>query len=366
MLLVEEAKQFAAYIWMVLYAFGSNGSGQLGVGHRDDISTPARCEGLTDTSTLVRVTAGGNHTLVLYASGDIYVTGSRNMKSVERDKEETSFSKLNFTNNTGKNIKLCSATWEASTLVTVDDTIYTFGTGVKGELGHGSSVTAMHNPCTSISSDWIPENTTIVDVASGVHHTVAVLSNGDVFGWGNGRKGQLGNPSSIVWEPRKVQGLEFKVTRAVCGREFTYLVGDPDDGYHVVLGTEKWGLKAHAPPSISGWKDVGASWGSIFVLQQSNKIRSWGRNDHGQLASSEFSGIEKMAIGSEHALALTKNGILLSWGWGEHGNCGSLVDRDGDVKHSWVDIALPDGAEDTATLCIGAGCATSWLWTKAP
>ena len=349
---------------MVLYAFGSNGSGQLGVGHRDDISTPTRCEGLPDTSMLVMVIAGGNHTLVLYSSGDIYVAGLKNLQSVERDKEETVFTRLSLANNSDNNIKLCSTTWEASTIVTVDNTIYTFGTGERGELGLGSNVTAMHNLYT-ISSEWIPENTTIVDIAGGVHHTVAVLSNGEVFGWGSGRKGQLGNPPAIVWKPRKIQGLEFKVTRAVCGREFTYLVGDPVDGYHMVLGTDKWGLKAHAPPSILGWKEIGASWSSIFVLQQSDKIISWGRNDHGQLASSELSGIEKMAIGSEHALALTKNGALLSWGWGEHGNCGSLVDRDGDVKHSWVNIALPDSAEGTAIICIGAGCATSWLWTKA-
>ena len=350
---------------MVLYAFGSNGSGQLGIGHRNDVSIPTRCEGLPDTGMLAMVTAGGNHTLVLYSSGDVYVAGLKTLQSVERGKEDNVFTRLNLTHYAGHKIKLCSATWQASTIVTVDNTIYTFGIGERGELGRGSSVTAMHTTYTSLNSIWIPENTTIVDLASGLHHTVAVLSNGEVFGWGSGRKGQLGNPPAIVWEPRKIKGVDFKVTRAVCGREFTYLVGDPVDGHHVVLGVEKWGLKAHAPLSILGWKDIGANWSSIFVLQQSNKIMSWGRNDHGQLAPSELPSIEQISLGSEHALALAEDGALLSWGWGEHGNCGSLVDSDGDVKHSWVNIALPDCAAGITTIYIGAGCATSWLWTRA-
>ncbi|MCJ1393788.1 hypothetical protein MMC18_006664 [Xylographa bjoerkii] len=217
--------------------------------------------------------------------------------------------------------------------------------------------------CPPLARAFMPEDATIIDIASGLQHTIIVLSNGEVYGWGNGRKGQLGEPAGIVSEPRKIDAVNFKVKRAVCGREFTYLVGDQNRGQHVVLGSDKFCIRSMAPESAMGWKDIGASWGSIFVLHQSGKMISWGRNDHGQLASRGLPLIAKMAVGSEHVLALTADGTVLAWGWGEHGNCGPDVDKEGDAKSPWSEIKSLDEEVGQSIIGIGAGCATSWLWT---
>ncbi|MCJ1296181.1 hypothetical protein MMC34_007747 [Xylographa carneopallida] len=262
-------------------------------------------------------------------------------------------------------IKLCAATWEASILVTADDQLYTFGCGSKGELGRGTCSVMNESFCPPIDQAFMPEGVTITDLASGLQHTVIVLSNGEVYGWGNGRKGQLGEPAEIVTEPRKISTPNFKVMRAVCGREFTYLVGNQIRGQHVVLGSDKYGVCSQAPESASGWTNIGASWGSIFVLHQSGNLISWGRNDHGQLTPANLPHIAKMAVGSEHVLALTADGKVLTWGWGEHGNCGPDVDKDGDVKSPWGTIKTADHEGGQPIVGIGAGCATSWLWTES-
>lgn len=250
--------------------------------------------------------------------------------------------------------------------------ILSVGSGERGELGRGIGIIAAVYPCVSFGIGSFPSGTLsrenvpfkgIKDLASGVYHTVVVDADGEVYGWGNGRKGQLGEPAGIIWNPRKIQGLNFKVTQAACGREFTFLAGDPQVGKYAILGTDKWQLKSHAPTSILGWKDICASWGSIFVLDHSGKITSWGRNDHGQLAPEGLPPVEKIAVGSEHVLALTKIGELLAWGWGEHGNCGPEIDPDGDVKHRWSKIETSGIHKPIAG--IGAGCATSWLWTES-
>ncbi|MCJ1281329.1 hypothetical protein MMC26_000648 [Xylographa opegraphella] len=356
---------------MALYAFGSNGSGQLGIDSKDDTAIATRCKvvsRLLDRSGIpVKVVAGGNHTLVLYSTGQVYMSGfpvalaehPGDHNHIDRMKFQVA--ELNCSDNV--EIKLCSATWEVSTLITADDHIFTFGLGSKGELGHGTRSIMNENLCPPIDRTFIPEGASIIDLASGLQHTVIVLSNGEVYGWGNGRKGQLGEPAEIVSEPRKFDAVNFKVMRAVCGREFTYLVGDQGQGQHAVLGSDKFGVRSHAPGSVSGWKDIGASWGTIFVLHQSGNLISWGRNDHGQLAPRNLPYIAKMAVGSEHVLALTAEGKVLAWGWGEHGNCGPDVDKDGDVKSPWSEIKTPDGDGRQAIIGIGAGCATSWLWT---
>jgi protein ATS1 len=343
---------------MAIYAFGSNGSGQLGLNRKDDTSIPIKCDAFFRP---LRVEAGGNHTLIISASNDVYISGE--MRDLLRDPQDpnacTIFRAL------GKKATFCSAAWEAATIADSAGVVYTWGYGDKGELGCGPDVKFLESPNYALDlSKVLPEGTTIVDLASGVHHTVLVLSDGSVLGWGNGRKGQLGEPAGLFWEPRMIGGLNFKVIRAVCGREFTYLVGDPTAGHHAILGTDKWRIKSDMPHDVSGWKDIGASWGSVFVLSAAGKVRSWGRNDHGQLAPESLPTIEHLAIGSEHAIALTEDEKVLVWGWGEHGNCGSEVDQNGDVKHRWNEVILHELGIEEVIRGVGAGCATSWIWTE--
>lgn len=346
----------------MLYAFGSNGSGQLGISTSEDISSPRACifNSLSKTSGGIRqIAAGGNHTLVLFESGELYFAGSNidgRAGLAHLGQVVDRFHKVDLGS---LRVKLCSALWQASVVVTVEDEVYTFGIGPKGELGTGEAVTSQ----THRLLEFPPPGESIVEVVSGVGHTVVVLSTGDVWGWGNGRKGQLGEPSGIVQMPRKIEGLNFRVIRAVCGREFTYLVGDPREGRHVVLGLNKWNINSSAPPNAFDWSDIGASWCSIFVLKMSGIIESWGRNDHGQLASPQLPEIVKIAVGSEHVLAWTKDKRVVSWGWGEHGNCGPNTDDMKDMKGGrWNEITSPHG-EEIMLQGFAAGCATSFIWT---
>jgi protein ATS1 len=191
-----------------------------------------------------------------------------------------------------------------------------------------------------------------------------LLSNGEAWGWGNGRKGQLGEPAlAAVYSPRRIEGVGFKAIKAVCGREFTCLVGPPETGDVVVLGSDKWGVRSRAPRSVVGWKEVGAGWGSLFVLKEDGALLSWGRDDHGQLAREDLGRVRHIAVGSEHALALAESGDTLVWGWGEHGNCGPIHGIDGEKGQR---NRIASGEEGTEITMIGAGCATSWIAMGRP
>lgn len=354
---------------MVLYAFGSNGSGQLGIGNTVDQSTPQRCWLNSELpGSPMTIVAGGNHTLLLYHEGTVYSAGSPRDARLQSGSPISSmpiFQKI-YMSTLGNNVKLCSAFWDGSIFVNSKDEVYTAGLGLKGERGIGGgasySVTLQMLPNLPPVLQW----SKVVDVACGVDHAVVVLEDGRVYGWGNGRKGQLSHPEEIVWTPRKFADVDFKVVRAVCGREFTYLVGEPSSGQHVVLGSNKWEVQSQAPGSVPNWKDIAASWGSIFVLEESGKITSWGRNDHGQLAPHGLPHIEMIAVGSEHVIALMKGGKVISWGWGEHGNCGFGTDENGDVKGTWNEILIHVSDQPMEVIGVGAGCATSFFWTKDP
>lgn len=357
-----------------LFAIGSNGSGQLGIGHKEDVSVPKQVHFKDDINppTITQIRAGGNHTLLL-ASKELYYSGDTTSGACGLTSSETpspQFQKIRLSSEDSSPLHnpittLCAATWESSIIVQQDENgkatkIYTFGIGNKGELGQGELL--FRSSKAQLIKDFPPAGREVVDLAASVSHVLAVLDNGDVYGWGSGRKGQLGLPEGIIYQPRKIDGVDFKVARAVGGREFTYLLGEPGTGNHLVLGSDKGAIKSGAPKSVPGWKNVGASWGNIFILLQNGELVSWGRDDHGQHAPPNLPSISQTAIGSEHAVAYSTEGSVLAWGWGEHGNCGPNT-TNGDVKGRWNVVAsnqyLPPGSKISS---IGAGCATSWVF----
>lgn len=360
---------------MALFTLGSNGSGQLGITHKEDVSVPKPAAFHPDPSTLSisRIAAGGNHTLVLLQSGELYWSGDPKpgacgLTSSVSNPSQSIFRPVELVAE-GRGLPEgtvtdVAATWEASVIVRREGgktAVYTLGSGPKGELGLGAlPVEILRTPSATRIPDFPPEGTNVVGLSACMSHVVAVLDNGDVYGWGNGRKGQLGEPTEVVQAPRKISPVNFPVKKAVTGKEFTCLVSASETGEILVLGSDKWSIKSSAPQSAKGWKDVGASWGNGYVLFDDGRLTSWGRDDHGQMVPPNLPKVSKLAVGSEHVVCLSEEGEVLSWGWAEHGNCGPTTDV--DVKGRWNVVAsakfMPEGLQITG---VGAGCATSWV-----
>ncbi|OQE31933.1 hypothetical protein PENSTE_c001G10032 [Penicillium steckii] len=269
------------------------------------------------------------------------------------------------------------------------DMVFVLGSSPKGELGLGAERAVAETGV--IIPDFPPAGTKIVSLASGMGHSVAVLSTGEVYGWGGSRKGQLGESlkeGKIAWSPGKVEGVPFCVSGAVCGREFTVLIGERSLGEFVVMGDKanRWGVM-DIPDSLLGRDggrkeifDVGASWHGIYVHVSGSELKdssnladarsavaagslvAWGRNDRGQLPPPNFPSLVEIGVGSEHVLALLEDGAVATFGWGEHGNCGSETDARGNVAGKYNLISLPDeDRSDEKVVRVEGGCATSWL-----
>ncbi|CRG86802.1 hypothetical protein PISL3812_03814 [Talaromyces islandicus] len=402
---------------MPIYAFGSNGSGQLGIGHTDDVCTPTRCffstaagggnsttidndtDNEPDTDTEIRrIAAGGNHTVILYASGAAYAAGMNGdgrcgvddhcsdpylpppspdaaKSGLEGEGEERGrFARVRLGLADGRIVDRfadVSASWAATVFVALGGReVYVMGSGEKGELGMGEQVHYQTEP--RVIPDFPPAGLTITAIASGMSHVVCVLSNGHVYGWGAARKGQLGHAeatvSKIVWTPVRIEDVLFRADGVACGREFTVVV-NYDSGEYVVLGSDKWGIVSGAAAAggataIKG--RVSASWHGVYIHNAAeNSLLAWGRNDRGQLPPPSLTGqVAQFAAGSEHAVALLSDQTtVVSFGWGEHGNCGAAVDSQGNVKDRFNEIPLLLADNERVT-AVAAGCATSWIVTR--
>lgn len=346
-----------------IYALGSNGSGQLGIGHKEDVSTPesVKTKQNSPPADVKHIASGGNHTVVLYTNDVLLTAGDNSDGRCFRvaDDETSALGGVASCDTLGSVVKHVAATWTATLLALEKGVIWVCGSGNSGELGLGKGVTESRNG--SLIS-FPPRGPKVVRLASCMGHVVAVLSNGEVWGWGKGRKGQLGEPAENCWEPRKIEGIPFFATEAVCGKDFTCVFGPPSTGEVLVLGpssNDRFGVRTNAPRTVPGWRQVAASWGSIFVLVESGILISWGRDDHGQLPPPHLPRLKSIAAGSEHCLALTGSGTVLAWGWGEHGNCGQPTDSSGDVSQRWNELKVP-----WQPLSLFAGCATSFVVTR--
>ncbi|PGH02228.1 protein ATS1 [Blastomyces parvus] len=372
---------------MPLYAFGSNGSGQLGIGHLDDVSVPSQClftqenkenysnaDGIEislESDEPIQIAAGGNHTLVLFKSGAVYAAGTNQNGRCAHDPDRhpslLQFSRVSIVGEDGSCVnrfKAISATWEASFFVDAErGHLYACGVGNKGELGLGENYVQANSP-TRIR-DFPPPGDEIVSISSSVSHTAVALSNGEVYGWGISRKGQLGEGNvqkKILWAPQKIEDISFFACQVACGREFTAVAGNTGTGEIAILGSDKWNIISGAPKEIKNYAMLAASWHGVYVHGQDGSTRSWGRNDRGQLVPLKLPRPTKLAIGSEHVVAIIGSGEVVAFGWGEHGNCGPNTDTQGNVAGRWNEIPLNIEGRSTVT-DVGAGCATSWIMT---
>lgn len=372
-----------------LFSLGSNGSGQLGIGHQEDVSSPQPCifdeassfQRLEPDDEIVKVVAGGNHTLVLFASGAVFTAGSNEFGQCGLPANTTTtptsiYRRVKLTSKSatrGEEVLLfddISATWEASFFISGDG-IHVRGRGMKGELGLGAGVTQTDEKANfiNLSEELDGGSSKIEEIRSGMSHTVVLTEDGQLLGWGAGRKGQLGQESKqekIVWKPRRIC-MPLQAAKIAVGRDFTFVAGE-GDRWHCLLGDDKYesdylpDLKAFVITSGESTYELTASWSNIYALIHSDhQLKGWGRNDRGQLPPHGLPKLKSVAAGSEHCVGLTTDGEVVAWGWGEHGNCGPDIDaQTGAAGGRWNVLPVTlSGSEEVAR--VGAGCATSFI-----
>lgn len=357
---------------------GSNGNFQLGIGNDEDQNelqkTLIMYNGMLTSqveSRPVSIRLGGNHTLLLLESGELFSAGDNTHGQCGHpvDKDETHipvFKKVNHV----KKWKAVACGWEFSVLVDIDDDFYVCGLGLKGELGSGEKVREL-----ALAKTAWRFSSAVESIKASLSHTIIKLEDGSFYGFGSCRRGQLGRMEPIlvgdktkqralVWWPRKLDfGVDAPLQYSV-GRDVTVII-DEKRTCHVfgkepttrLLDTEVLSLKS--------------MWSSTHILCQDaagkKKILSFGNNSHGQLFPGDADlNIVNFEIGSEHGLLLESENKVLAWGWGEHGNCGKQkplpegahADIDQQVTFNYLN-PLYNGTHSVVLL--GAGCATSWV-----
>ena len=250
-----------------VYAWGSNGSGRLGDGKYTSFNqnTPVKVKRPADAPadiTYVQVSAGNLHSLAVGSDGNAYAwgdngsgqlgDGTETKKNTPVKVKKPADAPADFT------YTQVSTGGYHSLAVGSDGNAYAWGDNGSGQLGDGTE-TKKNTPVKVKKPADAPADFTYVQVNAGGYHSLAVGSDGYAYAWGDNTSGQLGNDgTSNLSSPVRVfasaqstssSGPWLKAVQVSCGANHSLAAGS-DGNVHAWGGNTDGQL---GNDSISRW-----------------------------------------------------------------------------------------------------------------
>jgi alpha-tubulin suppressor-like RCC1 family protein len=182
---------------------------------------------------------------------------------------------------------------EAGYVLLGDGTVWAWGLNNQGELGNG---TFLNSRSVAVQVQF-PPGTFITSIGEAFDSAMAIDSQGNVWGWGNGAQGMLcGNPDSTV--PELVLGFGRPVTAIAGGSDHYLFLLDNGRvracGSNVAddLGNPFIGSYSNTPVQVKNLINVvQISAGSHVsgAVDASGNVWMWGQGQYGQMGNGSFS-----------------------------------------------------------------------------
>ncbi|KAJ2866966.1 hypothetical protein GGH94_001133 [Coemansia aciculifera] len=365
---VHELAQRAGQSGAVL-VFGNGDCGQLGLGEDMIERKKPFPVGALAGSAVVDVACGGLHTMALTEAGALWSWGCNDQQALGRSGDE--FVAAPVEGLDGVRVVRVACSDSATFALTEEGRVYAWGTfrSAEGIMGFADGVSVQPRPAL-VAAFREP----IVDLCSGVDHALALSVSGRVYAWGYGQQGQLGR---LVLERRRLHGLNperlrlHDVRSIGCGSYHSFAVTGSGAVY-------AWGLNnfrqlgladedgaaeeiVHDPTPVkalaaAGVVRIGGGEHHSLALAADGRLYAFGRSDshqtglpfatlpadadkpaeesaHKKAISSPtpiptLSAVSDFACGSNHNIALTRDGHAHTWGYGEMLQLGNAEEED--------------------------------------
>ena len=234
-----------------VYAWGVGTHGQLGDGatRAEDVPTPVA---LPTGTVVTRVAAGGDHSLALTSTGQVYAWGDDLHGDLGDGATRSEDTPVAVAPPAGLTFTAIAAGTTHSVAVASDGSIWAWGMGASGQLGDGSTADA-----TTPTAVDMPAGTPVTQVAAGGAHTLALTSGGLVFGWGSDVFGQLATPLVLTQPvdsdvPVQPSGLPRSTpyVSIAAGEDSSYAL--TSDGVPWAWGGDYYGQLGDGSPGLNG------------------------------------------------------------------------------------------------------------------
>lgn len=260
-----------------------------------------------------------------------------------------------------------------------DGSLWAWGSGGSGRLGDGSATNRLAPVQVGSATNW-------VECSVGKDHSAAIDADGKLYTWGDGAKGATGHNSTTDYNvPTQVGSLTNWATVALgddtslsvktdgtlwaWGKATEFLTG---------LNTETANSSPIQVGSATNWLRPSCGGEFAGATKTDGSIWTWGNRQNGRLGDGNDSGNTQtpaqmgsatdwavFSAGGKHGAAITTDGKLYTWGYGNAGRLGhgnttnlSAPTQVGSLT-TWADVhtMAPTGT----TLAVKTD-GTLWAW----
>lgn len=313
-----------------VFAWGDQQNGTLGNGRdvRSDTRVP---EQVLNLSGITKIAAGGAHGLALRNDGVVFAWGANGSGQLgigqNGGASATPVQVLGLTN-----ITAIAAAGNFSLALRSDNVVFAWGNNAAGQLGFGDVIFRL-------SPEQIPNLTDVVAIATGTEHSFAIRSDATVLAWGNNQDGQLGlGDLALHRVPTQVTALNGLGIKQLAAGDFHSLARAENGtirawGSNVrgQVGTSDGFNNVSTPVLVPVLVDGLSSATEITARElysmarlSDGTIRTWGNNSVGQLGNDDsgaststfvpqipnISTVTSIGAGKDHWLAILSNGSV--------------------------------------------------------
>ncbi|MCU0782392.1 MAG: hypothetical protein MUF04_15030, partial [Akkermansiaceae bacterium] len=363
-----------------ILAWGSNSYGQLGNNSNADSRTPVPTAmgGILAGKAVVQLgrgvgSYGNTFSLALCADGTLAAWGSSSAGALGAGSTTQSKVPLAVDQTgvlAGRRV-VQIATGADSVLALCDDgTLVSWGHDGSGQLGNDSKNESRSTPVL-VDRSGVLAGKTVVQVAAGNSHCLALCSDGSVAAWGNNSNGQLGNgytynsPLPVLTNLGAVPP-DQRVVAVAAGHSHSLALCS--DGALLAWGENRYGqlgvqtsggsntpVPVDRSGVLAGRTLVALAAGeySTLVLATDGSMFAWGANWNGNLGNGTTTSssvpvevsrdgslagktVKSVAVSGRNSFALASDGSLYAWG------ASALLG--GATADSWVPAAFPTAA----------------------
>ncbi|KAA8529475.1 hypothetical protein F0562_033726 [Nyssa sinensis] len=372
----EESKE----VW----SWGAGTDGQLGTGKLQDEHFPQLLSSLSSFGPISLLSCGGAHVIALTTGGRVLTWGRGTSGQLGHGDMVNSLQPKPVELLESSTITHVSAGWNHSGFVSDTGGLFTCGDGSFGQLGHGD----YKSHCFPVKVSYFLTKH-VEQLACGMRHSLVLLkghSGDQVYGFGSGKRGQLGISKEKIGSvslPQITIGLEDAKMISI------HANGDHSAALSADGNLYTWGRgfsgssDAYYPQCLTSslsFTQAALGWNhALLSTARDGEVFMLGGNHHGVLSDSQkmtpvkhlsedskgaimekiagFDGIKilQIAAGAEHSALVTENGLIMTWGWGEHGQLG-LGNTDDETSPQVVRLdPNPPNKLTTSKIYCGSG-----------
>ncbi|XP_034907342.2 ultraviolet-B receptor UVR8 [Populus alba] len=304
----------------IVCSWGRGEDGQLGHGDAEDRPTPTQLSTL-DGLDIISITCGADHTTAYSESRmEVYSWGWGDFGRLGHGNSSDLFTPQPIKALHSLKIRQIACGDSHCLAVTMDGEVQSWGRNQNGQLGLGTTEDSL-----------VPQKiqafqgVSIKMVAAGAEHTAAVTEDGELYGWGWGRYGNLGlGDRNDRLVPEKVSLVKGdKMIMVACGWRHTISVSSSGGLY--TYGWSKYGQLGHGdfedhltPHKVEALQD---SYISLVILSPFIACFLWvhitvcltGHINSWPLINTIFMRLYRWL--ETHYGKLTSDGNLYGWGW---------------------------------------------------